>query len=247
MQVEVEAATPGTAEWTSLCRAGGIAALLLLLYSLATIVQVAVLGGQPGTAAEAFRLLQDHRVTGLLRLDLPTLLALPLYYLVFLGFFAALDRTNRAQVLLGTSLVFAGVTLVLATPGALSMLALSQKYAAATTEAARGQLLAAGEALLASDLWHGTGAFVGGILTQCGGILICSVMLRGAIFGRTTAYLGLLMFGLDLAHVALAPFVPLAGFFLMAAAGALYPIWFFLVGRRLLGLGRTSPRTLTNC
>jgi len=31
--------------------------------------------------------------------------------------------------------------------------------------------------------------------------------------------------------------VPISGVFLMALAGPLYPIWFFLVGRRLLQLG----------
>jgi hypothetical protein len=55
-----------------LCWTGGIAALILIAYSLATIVQLIVLGGQPATAAEAFRLLEGNRFVGLLRLDLPT-------------------------------------------------------------------------------------------------------------------------------------------------------------------------------
>jgi hypothetical protein len=38
------------------------------------------------------------------------------------------------------------------------MIPLSQKYSAATTEVTRSQLLAAGEAILAADIWHGTGA-----------------------------------------------------------------------------------------
>ena len=69
----------------SLCRIGGIAALILVVYSLATMVQMVVLGGQPTSAAQAFDLLQHHRVIGLLRLDLPTIISLPLYYLVFLA------------------------------------------------------------------------------------------------------------------------------------------------------------------
>ena len=74
-----------------------------------------VLGGQPATAAEAFSLLQHHRIVGLLRLDLPTVFILPVYYLLFLGLFAALHQTNHAHAVLATSLVFVGVTLVLAT------------------------------------------------------------------------------------------------------------------------------------
>jgi hypothetical protein len=69
-------------EWDdsgALCRVGGVAALLLILYSLAMMIQMIVLGGQPASAAQAFDLLQHHRVVGLLRLDLPTVAVLPLY------------------------------------------------------------------------------------------------------------------------------------------------------------------------
>ena len=148
---------------SGLCRLGGIATYILIVYSLATIVQMVVLGGQPTSAAEAFTLLQHNKALGLLRLDLPTLIVMPLYYLLFLGLFAALRRSNPANALLSTALAFVGVTLVLATPTALSMLPLSDRFAAATTDAARAQLLAAGEAIMATDIWHGTGAILGGV------------------------------------------------------------------------------------
>jgi len=221
-------------DWSGLCRAGGVASFVLIVYSVATIAQLVILGGQPTTAAEAFRLLQNNKVVGLLRLDLPTVFALPLYYLLFLGLFAALRRTDRANAVLSTALAFVGVTLVLATPTALPMLSLSAKYAAATTEATRTQLLAAGEAILATDIWHGTGAILGGMLVQAGAVLISVVMLRSSVFGRITAYLGIVMHGLDLAHIVFGLFLPVSGVVLMAIAGPLYPIWLFLVGRRLL-------------
>jgi hypothetical protein len=223
-------------DWRGLCRMGGIAAYILIVYSLATIVQMVVLGGQPTSAAEAFTLLQHNKALGLLRLDLPTLAVMPLYYLLFLGLFAALRRSHPANALLSTILAFVGVTLLLATPTALSMLPLSGKFAAATTDAARAQLLAAGEAILATDIWHGTGAILGGVLLQCGAVLICCVMLRGGVFGKATAWLGIVMHSLDLAHIVGGQFVPVAGVVLMAIAGPLYPVWLFLVGRRLLRL-----------
>ncbi len=104
----------------------------------------------------AFDLLQHHRAVGPLRLDLPTVVTLPLYYLLFLGLFVALRKSDRANSLLATVLAFAGVTLVLATPTALSMVQLSDKFAAATSDTARNQLLAAGEAIMAADIWHST-------------------------------------------------------------------------------------------
>ncbi len=227
-------------QWNGLCRVGGIAALILIAYSVAMIVQLAVLGGQPGSAAEAFNLLQHNKIVGLLRLDLPTVFTLPLYYLLFLGLFGALYRTSRAQVILATCLAFVGVTLVLATPTALSMVPLSEKFAAASSEAARSQLLAAGEAILASDIWHSTGAILGGILAQCGAVLICAVMLQSRVFGKPTAYIGIVMHCIDLAHILFGLFLPAAGFVLLAVAGPLYPVWFFLVGRRLLKLARPA-------
>jgi hypothetical protein len=219
-----------------LCRVGGIAAVILIVYSLATIVQVIVLGGPPATAAEAFRLLENNRIIGLLRLDLPTIIAIPLYYLLFLGLFAALWRAACALTTLSTALAFVGVTLTLATPTALSMMTLSNKYAAATSEQTRLQLLAAGEALLASDIWHGTGAIMGGFLAESAAVLICLVMLRTSVFSRVTGWVGIVTHGLDLAHIVLGPFLPAAGVALMAIAGPLYLVWFVLVGRRLFQL-----------
>ncbi len=229
---------------SGLCRIGGIAAFCLIAYCLATIVQLLVLGaGVPPTAAGVFGILHTHRIEGLLRLDLATVLVMPLYYLLFLGLFAALRRVDQANTVLATTLAFAGTTLVLATPTALPLLSLSDKYWAATSDAVRAQFLAAGEALMSSDIWHATGAMVGGVLVQSGAVLICCVMLRGGVFSRTTAWLGIVMHGIDLAHTVLGPFAPMFAAILMALAGLLYPVWFFLIGRRLLQLaaGKTGP------
>lgn len=217
-----------------------MAALILVVYSVGTMAQIVVLGGPPATAAEAFDLLQDSRIVGLLRLDLPTVLAMPLYYLVFLGLFAALRRAHPVSATLATALAFVGVTLVLATPSALSMLHLSDKYAAATTGPMRDRLLAAGETVLATDMWHGTGAIMGGVLLQSGAVLVSVVMLRSAVFSKTTAYVGIVTHGLDLAHGLVGPFMPAAGVVFMAIAGPLYLVWFPLVGRRLVELGASA-------
>lgn len=220
----------------SLCRLGAWAAFLFLAYSLATVVQFAVLGGPPASAAEAFAILQRSRVVGLIRLDLPTVLALPLYYLLFLALFTALRAVRPASTLLSTCLAFVGVTLCLATPTAFSMLALSDRYAAATSEAMRTQWLTVGEAVMATDIWHSTAALLGGFLLQTGAVMICVAMLNSGVFRKPTAYLGIAAHGLDLAHIVFGLFWPAAGVVLMSVAGPLYPVWFFLVGRRLLRL-----------
>ncbi len=240
--------TPGDATvdagWRPVCRIGGVAAMILIAYSLATMVQLVLLGGQPTTAAEAFDLLQRSRLVGLLRLDLPTLFVMPLYYLLFFGIYAGLRRTDRALAGLATALAFVGVTLFLATPSALSLASLSDKYAAASSQTLRDQLTAAAEAILAADMWHGTGATIGGILLQTAAVWVSVLMLRGSAFGKPTAYVGILTHGLDLAHIIAGLFAPKAGFVLMAIGGPLYLVWFPLVGRRLLQLGRASGKSV---
>jgi hypothetical protein len=164
-------------------------------------------------------------------------LALPLYYVLFLGLFDALREDHHAYALLATVLACAGVTLTLSTPTALSMMALSDKYAAATSEAARHDLLAAGHTLLAIDIWHSTASWIGAILLQTGAVVVSVVMVRSSVFSRTIGYVGILTHGLDLLHVVATLFVPLAGVVIMGVAGPLYLIWFPLLGRRLWQLG----------
>ncbi|HLF25527.1 MAG TPA: hypothetical protein VJG32_04275 [Anaerolineae bacterium] len=238
----IEAEDPA---WKDVYRIGGAAALILLLYSVVTLIVLTLLGAAPSTAAETFALLQNNRIIGLLRLDVLTVFVyMPLLYLLFLGIYVALRPTQGAYTTLATALVFVGVTLLLATPSAFSMVDLSDKYAVATTETQRSQLLAAGEAILASDMWHGTGAFLGGMLLQSGAVLISVVMLRSKVFSQTIAYLGILTHGLDLAHFIFLLMAPGLGKILIAIAGTLYLIWFPLVGRRLLQLGRRESKAL---
>jgi hypothetical protein len=232
--IKIEA--PKAHDLSGLCRWGGYASFPLLLYSLLTLVQVAVVGmGTPPDPAGIFAMLHDHKIEGLLRLDLPTILAMPLYYLVFLGLFAALRPVDLSNSVLSTALAFVGTTLVLATPSALPMLRLSEMYASAASEAQRTQYLAAGQAVMATNIWHNTGAVLGAILLQIGAVLICCVMLQG-MFSRGTAWLGIIMHGLDLTHLVCGWFIPVAGMVLMSVAGVLYPFWLFLVGRKLLQL-----------
>ena len=210
----------------------------MLVYCIETMAQIPLLGGVPETASDAFRILQQNRVVGLLRLDFPTMLAMPIYYLLLLSLWGVLKQTSDVSATLGTALGFAGNTLILATPTALPMLSLSNRYAAAATNEMKLQLLSAGDAILASDIWHGTGALIGGVLLQTGVLVMCIVMLRSEFFGKITAWVGILAFGLDLAHIFVKPLSTNAGVILMATAGPFYPVWFFLVARRLLQSSR---------
>lgn len=240
IRFDVTSAEKIDASWRNYCKMGGVAAWVLLAYSLVTMLILIVIGGQPATAQEGFRMLQENRLTGLLRLDLLSILVMPLYYVLFLSLYMALKNSGAAAVMLATLLVFAGITLFLATPSAFSWLSLSDRFVAASSEAEKAQLLAAGEAILASDMWHGSGALIGGLLLQTGTLLISIAMLWGKTFSRLTAIVGIATHGIDLAHILLGFFFPTLGVLLMAIAGPLYLVWFPLVARRLFQLGRAA-------
>ena len=215
---------------------GAISCLVLLIYSLATLLVMSLIGGPPETIEQTFSILQDNKLTGLLRLDIMTVFIMPLYYLLFYNLFIALKNTDHILSTISMILAFAGLTLFLATPSVFSYLYLSDKFAAAISEIQKNQILAAGESILASDMWHGTGARIGGLLLQSGALLISVVMLRSNIFNRLTAITGITTHGLDLAHILIGFFLPAFGNILMFIAGPLYLVWFPLVGIRLYKL-----------
>jgi hypothetical protein len=221
-------------------RLGGMAAVLLTVYSIVTMIAMVILGGIPGTAGEAFRILQEDRLAGLIRLDLLTVIAMPLYYLLYAGLCALAWKAGRTHAVLAAALVGIGVTLVLATPSAAAMVHLADRYAAAATEAQRDLYLAAGEAVLASDMWHGTGALLGGLLIPSAGVVISAVLPRRTVSGKWAAYVGILTNGLDLIRIGIGFFSPAAAIAVMAVAGPLYLLWFPLVARILFQTGRTA-------
>lgn len=135
-------------------------------------------------------------------------------------------------------IVYAGLTLFLSATSIFSYLSLSDKYIAAIGEIEKNRILAAGEAVLSKDMWHGTNAFIGGILLQTGGVLFSISMIRGNVFNKITGYIGVLIFGMDLIHILIVFISPLISNVLMAIAGTLYLFWFPLVGFQLFKLSK---------
>jgi len=133
-----------------------------------------------------------------------------------------------------------GIGIFLATNNPFSMLSLSNRYAAATTDGERSTFLAAGQAILANTNQRAVGGFnMGLFLVSVAGLIVSSVMLQSNSFGRLTAYVGILANALSLADylrqtlttsaiVALLVILPNALFLV---------IWYVLVGRRLYQLG----------
>jgi len=226
--------------WKSLYQIAGMAAIILLIYSLATMVILLGLGGPPATAQEVLDMLRQNRLTGLLRLDALTTLLMPLYYLLFLGLYIALRKTHALGATLMLLLGCTGLTLFLAAPSFVSWMALSDKYALAADDGQKTLLLAAGETILATDLWHGSSAFVGSLLLQTSTLMISLVMLRGNTFRKSTAWVGVVTHGLDLAHIPFLLLVPPIGEVLLMIGGTLYLAWFPLLAWDFFQLARNQ-------
>jgi len=230
--------TKSSSPWKNLFSLAAWSTLLLIAYSLVTMLLLLMVGGQPESARQNFEMLAENRLAGIMRLDLLTVLVMPLYYLLFLAFFAALKKNHLAIVSVASLLGCAGVTLFLATPSVFSWLILADKFAAASDEAQKTMLLAAGEAILASDMWHGTGALMGGLLIQFGMLVVSLLMLQTDAFGKFTALVGVGTHGLDFLHILVGFFLPGLGAALLFIAGPLYLIWLPLLARDFFRLAK---------
>jgi hypothetical protein len=111
------------------------------------------------------------------------------------------------------------------------MAALSDWYAAATTDAQRATALAAGEAMLA--LWQGTAFQAAYILGSAAGILLGVVMLRSGVFGRPTGWLAIAANAIGLGL-----YLPRVGVLVAVFSVVFLEVWYLLLARRLYRLGR---------
>ncbi len=236
-----------TSDWSSLYRLGSVSALLAILVALTDICLTFLpLGaGEPGTMAaiDWFKLFQDNWFFGLRNLGLlPNILTLILLLPVFLALFDVHKHGNQAYAALAVILSLVGTAIYLANNAAFPMLALSAKYAAATTETQRTLIAAAGEAVLARGEDFTPGAFTGFLLTEIAMTVMAFVMLRAGIFSKVTAYTGILG-GLFLTVFTIwSTFIPAfyGAAMILAMLGGLVSIaWYIQTARRLFQLSET--------
>lgn len=204
---------------------------------------------QPDTVVGWFTLLQTHRLLGLAYLNIFDLVNYVLVSLMFLALYAALSQAYKSTMTIAITLGLLGIAVYLATNTAFSLLALSDQYAAAASEAQRALLLPAGQALLALNRFSspganpGSGGYLSLLLVAAAGMLASLAMLRSGRFGRVTAWVGIAACGLDLTYCLVYVFSPSTDAALLAvlfipAAGLFYMIWHILVGWKLLRAGQ---------
>jgi hypothetical protein len=188
-------------KWRNLYKTGGWVAINFLIYSLTTMAVMLGLFAPPSNARDTLNILGQNMWVGLLRLDALTTVVMPFFYFLFLSLFIALRKKHPVVSIMTLLLGCACLTLFLAAPSFVSWLVFNDKFATATTEPQKTLLLAADETILATDLWHSSSAFVGGLLLHTSTLLISLMMLRSKNFSKLSAWTGAATHSLDLVRV----------------------------------------------
>ena len=217
---------------------GAVAALLQLAAILGYSIALGVLGPKPTTATGYFAIYQESPLEMVLRGDFLLLILIGLYLGTFPALYIALRHINPIFTALATLFTIIVVAGTFATESTFSMLHLGGQYLAATGADQRYRLLAAGEAIIAADMWNSSAGYMGGILLQGSGVLISIIMLQSQDFSKVTAYAGLLGNGFDLIQHVLHPFTPSISEAIAMFMGIFYFVWFPMLARDLFRLAK---------
>jgi len=246
MMQATSTATSGSA-YKSLYKLGGAAALIVVALTLGELIGF-IFYPQPSTVSDWFTLFQRNRIIGLFSF---WGLEVPMYAMfapVFLAFYFALRKVNPSLVTIALIFALLGIGVFFATNNPFSMLSLSNRYAAATTDAQRSALLAAGEAVLVNTGQRGVGSFnMGLFLVSIAGLIVSSIMHQSNSFSRSIAHVGILAHVLSLAEYlrqALTQSEIVALLVILPWALCLVT-WYVMVGRRLYQLGCLEEKTLS--
>jgi len=222
-----------------LYRIGAICSALQLTTIVAYIFVVALVGPRVTGAEAFFQAQQASFWTSLLRLDLMMMFLIGLYLGNFPALLVSLWKHKPLLTAFAGGFTFIAVILSFAGESTFAMLHLGEKYLNASNAIERSQIVASGEAILASGWWNSTGSYVTGVLLQAGGIMISVAMLSSSHFHKTTAIAGIVGNSFDLVQHMLSPFIP--GITEYLSIGMLgYLIWYPMMSYDLLVLSKRS-------
>jgi len=232
--------------WNVIYKLGGIAALSAVLVGILEILITFLPGGNTPqkTVLDWFMLFQKNPFMGLRNLGLLNIFLNVLAIPTYLALYAAHRKTSeRPFAALATLISFLGIGVFFATNRAFPMLALSNQYVAATSDAQRAMLEAAGQSMLSVGASHSPGTFFAFFLLEAAGMLISIAMLRGGVFSKVNAYAGILGFAILLVFEYFSSFISglsNATMMLSMFGGLLSMVWYILIARRLFQLAQSA-------
>jgi hypothetical protein len=239
-----EMETKGT-HWKSFLFLAGTAALLAAMAALSDVlISIAVGNAVPepgkGSVVDWFTLFQNNWFLGLYGLGLLNIVYTTFMIPIFIALFAIHQRTNQGFAALAITLFLIGAAMYFANNAALPMFTLSTRYTAASSEAQKSLILAAGQTLLAKAEDFSPGSFLPMLFMEMAEIIMMFVMLQGRLFSKATAWTGIAGFVALLIFIIWATYFPVfysAALIFGISGGVLSMAWFIMVGRRLFQLG----------
>jgi hypothetical protein len=226
--------------WKDLYRIGGAAPLVALVFYLSEMAIFIFGEPYPTTMEGWFLLFQRSKILGLHYLNVLDMASIALLATLYLALYVALRRVHESHMAVATLFAFIG-TVVFIVPRAatLSVLSLSDQYAAAASDAQRSQIIAVAQAITA-PAQAATPQTTGFLFIAVAVLIISAVMLRTTLFNRVTAYAGILTGVMTFADQLCMVIAPSIAGLLLPISGLLWIAWWLLVGLRLLGLGRRA-------
>ena len=231
--------------WHQIYFTGAIATIIALTGILLDVIIGNITGGNlaslPQTAMERLGQFHDDLFLGLYNLDLLNAIVQLIMMLSFFALYAAHRLINKPWALLALIIFITGSILMVSNNVALPMMELSRKFATTPDEAQKALYAAAGEALLAQGAHGSPGIFLGFFIPNLANLLMSWVMLKGGVFTRVNAWLGIVGSILMMIYVILVNFVPGVNSMAIAFAmpgGLLLMAWMILFTIRLFKLSR---------
>jgi hypothetical protein len=231
LQVAHVAHAPSEAgRWRWLYKIGAVAAVISVVIIPLSIIAFFI---WPMWPDDILAVIQQDKLAGLMGLDFMYLLgnifAIPFFPVLYV----TLKEVDEGWALMALIVGLLGLVCLVPARPIPEMFALSDQYAAATTDAQRALYLAAGETMLTH--FHGLAYHAHYILGSASLLISSFLMLRGEPFSKATAYVGIVtnivVFGL---------YVPKIGVYLSLLSVVGYVIWYILIARRLFRLGWAS-------
>jgi hypothetical protein len=215
-----------------LYRAGGWSALLYVLLVVVPVVLVVLAPLPPTQGAALLEYIAAHQVVYLIELVCFVGLAVPAL-VVFSAVAVALKDANKSIAAIGGLFGIASEVIALAlgsSPQSLhgGLVVLGNAYQDAGGDSERASLASAADALIAAT----NAVSWAGILTAAAILLLSSIMRKDVFFGRVVGTVGMVAGALGIVSEALRPMIG-PGYMLY---GLLLPVWFALVGWKLLHL-----------
>lgn len=230
--------------WKWIYKFGAVAALIAMSANLADVIlgfggtEMATYGTK--SAVEWFAVYQNNWFRGVYALGILNIVYMIAMLPVYFALFGAHFEKQALAAALTVIIFITAMSMYISNNAALPLLVLSDKYSLAATDLQRTTLIAAGEAVLSHGEDFTAGSFIPLLLGGLAAIGISIIMLRGGIFGKVNAWIGLVGFTFLSLFTIIATFIPVLysfAFYCLASIGGLLALsWFALVARRLFQL-----------